>query len=40
LTGQRAALQRLTLNGKTLYQQPPDLSASPASAAPVLTFAC
>ena len=40
LTGQRAALQRLTLNGKILYQQPPDLSASPAGAAPVLTFAC
>jgi hypothetical protein len=40
LTGQRAALQRFTLNGRTLYQQQPGPDAGRAKTAPTLVFAC
>jgi hypothetical protein len=39
LTGQRAALQQLTLNGRTLYQQG-ETSASTAPASAAWVFAC
>jgi hypothetical protein len=40
LTGQRAALRQLTLNGRALYQQPPPASTDRALQAATLVFAC
>lgn len=40
LTGQRAALQQLVLNGRTLYQQPGDSRMHDSARSSSLVFAC